>query len=125
MVPVSRLKGVLGTALLLVCLIGVALLGSPQLVVHASANTASITLSPNSGPPTTRVTVQGTGFGPKEQIVITLDNEPAGKGKTNKQGNFTAKFTIPKDYGPGSTPVQATGQSSGLTAQATFTINTD
>lgn len=125
MVRIARIKRVLGTALLLVCLIGVALLGSPQLVARASAKTASITLSPTSGPPTTRVTVQGTGFGPKEQIVITLDNNPVGKGKTNKQGNFTAKFTVPKDYGPGPTPVQATGQSSGLTAQATFTINTD
>ncbi len=125
MLPLSRFKGVLGTALLFVCLIGVALLGSPHFVAHASGNTASITLSPNSGPPTTRVTVKGTGFGPKEQVVITLDNNPIGKANTNKQGNFTAKITIPKDYGPGATPVQATGQSSGLTAQATFTINTD
>lgn len=125
MVPISRLKAVLGAALLLVCLISLTFLGSLQLIAHASAKTASITLSPNSGPPTTRVTVQGTGFGPKEQVVITLDNNPVGKGKTNKQGNFTAKFTVPKDYGPGPTPVQATGQSSGLSAQATFTINTD
>jgi outer membrane protein assembly factor BamB len=125
MVPVSRFKGVLGVALLLVCLIGVATLGSPQFAARASGGSPSITLSPNSGPPTTQVTVKGTGFGPSEQVVITVDNNPDGKAKTNKQGNFSAKITIPKDYGPGPTPVQATGQSSGLTAQATFTINTD
>src|ERR1700751_238669 len=125
MLPMSRFKGVLGAALLLVCLLSVALLGSPQFAAHASGGSPSITLSPNSGPPTSQVTVQGTGFGSKEQIVITVDNNPDGKAKTNKQGNFTTKITIPKDYGPGPTPVQATGQSSGLTAQATFTINTD
>ncbi len=123
--PIFRLKGALGAALLLVCLIGVTLLGSPQLIARASGGNPNITLSPNSGPPTTRVTVQGTGFGSQEQIVITLDNNSVGKGKTNKQGNFTAKFTVPNDYGPGPTAVQATGQSSGLSAQATFTINTD
>jgi outer membrane protein assembly factor BamB len=125
MLSVSRFKGVLGAAFLLVCLIGIALPSTPQFVAHASGNTASITLSPNSGPPTSKVTVQGTGFGSKEQVVITLDNEPDGKAKTNQQGSFTTKITIPGDYGPGPTPVQATGQSSGLTAQATFTINTD
>ncbi|HZU67801.1 MAG TPA: PQQ-binding-like beta-propeller repeat protein [Ktedonobacteraceae bacterium] len=125
MVPVFRLKGVPGVALLLMCLIGMTLLSSPRPVAHASGGSPSITLSPAYGPPTTKVTVKGTGFGSQEQIVITIDNEPAGKSKTNQQGDFTAKITIPKNYGPGVTPVQATGQSSGLSAQANFFINTD
>jgi outer membrane protein assembly factor BamB len=94
-----------------------------------AAVTTSITLTPNVGPPTTKVTVTGAGFGVSETVkvyfsaaqVATLPSTIT----TTSTGTFTASFTVPKTALPGSYPVKATGTPSGLSATYNFLVRTD
>ena len=62
------------------------------------------TISPNTGPPGTEVTISGTGWGPELPVTITsADAEPNSKpyfdGRTDTSGNFNAKFRLEKTPG--------------------------
>jgi len=72
----------------------------------------------HAGPPTSSITVQGEGFGPGETVAITFDSAPVGKAMTGSLGSFSVQITVPASALPGSHIVQATGQSSGFSAQA-------
>jgi outer membrane protein assembly factor BamB len=85
----------------------------------------SITLDPDHGPPTTRTTVTGTGFGSVEQVVITFGSKEVGTATTDEAGSFSKNITVPRTARPGDHPVTATGQSSGLSASAMFLVRTD
>ncbi len=89
------------------------------------AASASIMLSPTSGPPTSSVTVSGQGFGSQEQIILTFDSSVVGNTTTNSSGAFTRKITIPATAAAGDHTVTATGQSSKLSAQARFIVQTN
>lgn len=93
--------------------------------VQALPAAASITLSPRVGPPTTAVTVHGSGFGANEGITLRFGHKPVATPTTDGSGRFTATFDVPKGAGPGSHPVKAKGGVSGLRAKATFTARTD
>src|SRR6266516_500309 len=84
-----------------------------------------IHLSPQVGPPTTRLTVVGRGFGPSEAVDLSFDSRPRGRATTDPSGAFTAHITVPKGALPGDHTVTATGESSGLSASAPFTVRTD
>ena len=58
--------------------------------------TPSVTVSPSSVSPGTKVTVTGTGFTDEDVIELSFDGEDTGMDViTNEVGTFTAKLTIP------------------------------
>ena len=91
----------------------------------AAAATASITLKPASGPPTTKVTVNGAGFGASETVAVDFSSTQVATGTTSSTGTFSETFTVPKSALPGKHPVTATGQTSGLSATAYFLVRTN
>ena len=55
----------------------------------------SIVLSPVSGAINDKVTVTGTGFGYKSQVVIDFGNQPVATSKTGDNGSFETTFKVP------------------------------
>src|SRR5205823_668698 len=80
---------------------------------------------PRHGPPTARVTVSGTGFGPIEQVVVTFDAVQLGTTTTDDTGSFATRIRVPRTALPGEHTITATGQSSGPTASKKFLVRTD
>ncbi len=91
----------------------------------ASASTPSITLKPTSGPPTTKVSVSGAGFGASETVTVDFGSTPETTAATSSTGTFTAALKVPAAAAPGSYLVTATGQSSHLNATAKFLVRTN
>lgn len=87
----------------------------------ASASTPSIALKPASGPPTSKVSVSGSGFGTSETVTVT-DFGMSQSAVISSAGTFTAAFTVPGTAQPGKYPVTATGQTSHLSATAYFLV---
>jgi len=113
-------------SLLLLFVVGFALLDHGRLSTHAATGASvSITLSVLSGPPTTSVRVNGKGFNSTETISLTFDTTQLGKTSASKTGTFTKTITIPSAASPGNHIVQARGNTSGFSAQATFLVQTD
>lgn len=98
---------------------------SSRMMAQAQAASATITLSVSSGPPTTSVTVHGTGFASSEAINIDFDSAPVGMATSDGTGAFDSAISVPASALPGSHTVLATGQSSGLSATAPFLVRTD
>jgi outer membrane protein assembly factor BamB len=98
-------------------LLAVGLSASP-----AAAVTASITLKPSSGPPTSTVTVTGAGFGGSETVAVDFSGTQVATATTSATGTFSATFTVPKSALPGSHPVTATGQASRRSATKNFLV---
>jgi outer membrane protein assembly factor BamB len=90
-----------------------------------AAATASITLTPASGPPTTKVSVTGAGFGTSETVVVDFSGAQVATATTSSTGTFSATFTVPSSALPGKRPVTATGQSSRQSATANFLVRTN
>src|SRR6266498_3731738 len=84
-----------------------------------------IRLSRAIGPPTTRITVKGQGFGPVEVVDLSFDSSPRGKATTDPSGAFSSPLRVPASALPGGHVVSAAGETSGLTASASFTVRTD
>jgi outer membrane protein assembly factor BamB len=113
-------------SLLLVIVVGFALFDHGSLSTHAATSaSASITLSVSSGSPTTSVLVNGKGFKSTETISLIFDTTQLGKTSASKTGTFTKTITIPNAASPGNHIVQARGNASGFSAQATFLVQTD
>jgi outer membrane protein assembly factor BamB len=91
----------------------------------AAAVTTSITLKPSAGPPTSAVTVKGTGFGASETVVVDFSGTQVATAATSATGTFSATFTVPSSALPGSHPVTATGATSGRSATRNFLVRTD
>ncbi len=85
-----------------------------------------ITLSVNTGPPTTQVTVTGAHFAARETVVVTFDvTTTLGTTTTTGAGSFTLVISIPTSAVPGKHAIQATGQSSGRTGSQFFVVRTN
>ena len=91
----------------------------------AGATTAKIVLSPVTGPPTSKDIVKGRGFGPTEVVVVAFDGANVARATTDPSGTFSTKFRVPASALPGVHLVAATGQTSGLTDAAPFTVQTN
>src|SRR5262249_56874969 len=76
----------------------------------AAAVTTSITLKPSAGPPTSKVTVTGAGFGASETVLVDFSGTQVATGITSSTGAFSATFTVPKSALPAHHPVTATAQ---------------
>jgi outer membrane protein assembly factor BamB len=91
----------------------------------AAAVTTDITLKPSAGPPTSKVTVTGTGFGAGETVVVDFSGTQRATAATSSTGTFSATFTVPRPALPGNHPVTATGQTSGRSAAKNFLVQTN
>jgi outer membrane protein assembly factor BamB len=112
------------------CLLVALALLAPVLVVGtqavpAQAATAAIKIKPSSGPPTTKVSVSGTGFGGSEAVVVDFSATKVATATTSTTGAFSTSFKVPASATPGNYPVTATGQTSGDTATAPFLVRTN
>ncbi len=86
---------------------------------------AAIVLDPRAGPPTTWLIVTGNGFGPNEAVKVFFGKKARATSQTESDGSFSAYFDVPRNASPGKHTVKAKGESSGLTAKATFRVRTD
>jgi outer membrane protein assembly factor BamB len=78
------------------------------------------------GPPTTNVTVSGSGFGLSEQVAVVFGGTALPLAPTDSKGVFPATpYQVPVTALPGTQAVTALGQTSGLSASASFLVNTD
>jgi outer membrane protein assembly factor BamB len=85
----------------------------------------TVRLGTSVGPPTTVTKIAGRGFGPSEVVDISFDDQILSSVTTRPNGGFQLTVTIPAAALPGDHSLTATGQSSGLSATATFTVRTD
>ena len=92
---------------------------------RAAAAPPAISLTPAVGPPTTAVTVTGTGFGSSETVALAFDLQQLGTATTDSAGAFSGTITVPGAALPGAHAVSASGQTSHVAAQAPFTVRTD
>jgi hypothetical protein len=82
-----------------------------------------ITIDPEEGKVGDRIMVSGTGFGYREDVIITFDGDEVGGDETNSSGSFEAPINVPElaaeDY-----EVEAEDDDNN-SASATFTISTE
>jgi hypothetical protein len=100
------------------------LVGALLVPATSHALEASIALSAEAGPPTTRLRVTGSGFAPHEQVTLAFDRRVLKTVTASGAGTLSAKITVPADAEPGNHLVMAKGQVSGR-ATARFTVRTD
>lgn len=86
----------------------------------------TITLSPKSGPPTTKLSISGSGFNPNSAVDIYFDTTDEVLIITDGTGAF-AKTTLktPASAVPGQHWVSAVQRSTGTGSQAAFTVQTN
>lgn len=81
-----------------------------------------IVLSPTSGEAETAVSVSGTGFGRRADVVVYFDDEPLATETTDTDGSFDAEFTVP-DLEAGIYDVETEDDDENLdTAKFTITV---
>jgi hypothetical protein len=90
----------------------------------ANADT-TLSVTPPSGPPTTIVTLDGTGFSASEKVDLSVGSKIFGNATADGLGNFTVEAKVPRSLQPGPYNVKATGETSGSVAQQSFTVATD
>ena len=113
------------TLLLSVFLSAFALLAGLWAATPAGAGTANIILSPSVGPPTTKFTITGSGFGGNEVVDLYADGGLLNHAVADATGAFTKNTRIPARVPPGTHTIRATGESSGLSASTQFLVRTD
>jgi outer membrane protein assembly factor BamB len=88
--------------------------------------TTSVLLSKTVGPPTTPITVSGSGFGPNELVDLYTGTTDAARASTSATGTFSYPgFVVPASAQPGQLWISAEGRHSGLGAQAPFVVRAD
>lgn len=83
---------------------------------------ASISLSPTSGAAGSTIAVSGSGFKSGETITLTFDTTQVASAQATSSGAFSAKLMVPATAATGAHAITATGQRSGKSARATFTV---
>src|SRR5262245_15810283 len=95
----------------------------------ASASKASpgarptLRLTSSSGPPTSSVKANGSGFPPSDVVTVSFDSVVVGSGTTSSNGSFSVKFGVPADAVPISHQVSAS-DGNGASATARFLVDT-
>jgi hypothetical protein len=92
--------------------------------VFVPGGEASITLSVDSGPPGTELTVSGSGFAPGETVVLYFHTRGVGRVNADGDGAFTdVDVQVPSDWQfTGQFDFIATGQTSIRTASMPFEV---
>ncbi len=107
------------------CLLAVLVLATPAQAASAAVAGGALRLTGTVGPPTTSTLAAGRGFGPSETVDLTFDQAPIGSATTDPSGAFQTRVKIPATAFPGQHEITATGESSGLSAGASFLVRTD
>jgi outer membrane protein assembly factor BamB len=94
-------------------------------VPSAVAASATLSVSPTSGPPTTLVTAKGTGFLGGERVSLSFDGTLIATVTAGGAGGFSKGFTVGRSARPGQHTVKAVGKVSGRSATAVFTVRTN
>ncbi len=84
---------------------------------------SEITVAPESGRVDERATVNGTGFGDGEDVIIKFDGDEVATGSTDFDGSFTINFDVPA-VGPGTYTVEAKDDDNN-SAKTGFRMTTD
>ena len=88
--------------------------------------TLGLALSSTIGPPSSLVTVNGTGFDPHELVDLYVGETDEALVASNATGAFSrAGIFIPASTQPGTAWISAVGRRSGLAAQDAFTVRTN
>jgi len=87
--------------------------------------TPALTLNPAVGPPTTQVTVGGSGFKPIEAVDVYFDTTDLLLAATSSLGAFSQSLQVPAKAQPGTHWITAVGRTSGLAAQQSFLAQTN
>jgi outer membrane protein assembly factor BamB len=85
----------------------------------------AIKVSPASGPPTTGITAQGSGFAAFEATDVYFDTSHLVLTVTSETGTFSCTLNAPRSAIPGVHWVTAVGRKSRLAAQKPFTVRTN
>src|SRR5438270_5514267 len=125
----QRFSASMTISLVAILALSLTLLISIRSAVHASsavpASTPHIIVFPKSGPPNVSTQVSGKHFGPTETVALTIDTSiPLGTATTDSTGAFSTSVKVPKTELPGSHTITATGQTSKITAQGTYLVDT-
>jgi hypothetical protein len=83
---------------------------------------ASLALSTPSGLAGAKITANGSGFTPGENVDVTFNGQTVGSPAVNNGGSFSLSFSIP-NVQPGQFGMLAKGAVSGFTATAAFTVD--
>src|SRR5947209_4373189 len=86
---------------LVICLVLIFTVTVSRNAIPSRAASVSIVLSPSYGPPTSTVTVTGSGYGPTEKVLLKVDNVIVGSTITDATGNFSTSIAIPASATPG------------------------
>lgn len=90
------------------------------------AQEPGLALSRSSGPPTTRLSVSGTGFAAGETIDVSFGGDELVTVDSDANGTFTgARFRVPASAKPRMHTISAVGRASSLSAEAFFLVRTD
>ncbi len=85
----------------------------------------AVTVKPTSGPPTTGITAQGSGFGDYEAVDVYFDTSHLVLTVTSETGAFSCTLSAPRSAIPGVHWITAVGRKSRLAAQNPFTVRTN
>src|SRR4051794_35791985 len=100
------------------------LLISLVLSFRVAEATPAVTLAPGVGPPTTAITVSGTGFSASAPVDIYFDVTDMCLAIATAGGTISCTFTAPKDAQPQAHYVSAVQRSPVIGAQAAFVVRT-
>ena len=118
----SRIEMVAIGASRQVCLLSIIVL----LAAGVCFGRPAVSLSPTSGPPTSKLLVSGGGFMPYAEIDIYFDIKDVAKAIANGSGSFSnVAIEAPASALPGKHRVSAVQRSGQLRAQALFLVNTN
>jgi outer membrane protein assembly factor BamB len=96
------------------------------ILISSSAFAApAVTVAPTFGPPTTSITVSGSGFGATEAVDIYFDTTDLCLAATNSAGVLSCTIKSPVTAQPQNHWVTVVGRRDGDAAAKTFTVRTD
>ncbi|HEY1293252.1 MAG TPA: hypothetical protein VGJ60_09240 [Chloroflexota bacterium] len=83
---------------------------------------ATLSFNPTEAAPGASLTVTGAGFRPGESATLSFNGPTVATATADTSGNVTWTFTVPAALGAGQFGVTATGASSGVVVNATYTL---
>ncbi len=104
------------------CLVVLVLVATAVGQGAANAASATLSLQPVSGPPTTAVQVTGAGFGSGETVEVAFGTNVLATTTVDQAGSFSATIHVPRSAAAGDHQVTATGAGGAHSASATFTV---
>jgi outer membrane protein assembly factor BamB len=96
------------------------------LPASAAASAPALGIAPAAAPPTTKISVSGSGFDAAESVRVSFDGVVTASTAADPSGAFAgAGFAIPADAQPGTHTVAADGVISGHRVQRAFSVRTN